>query len=106
MSAPCDSTAQIADEYQQGDIILYIKSRPLPSLFDIGDVGVLCTFSKTPPAAAVTGIAKSLQLNRGAVQYVMVGGTGRPSQCKPWPLHPRYPGQDAVWRRFSTVRPL
>ncbi len=72
--------------------MLYKDCRPLPSSRDFGHVGVLCTFSSIPAAAA--GIARSLQLQLSSslsgqgIQYDMAGGTARPTQYKSSPLHP------------------
>ncbi len=66
----------------QGAIIMYMDCRPLPSLRHFGHVSVLCTF-RYKPAGATAGIARSSQLSSSlagqAVQYVMAGGTARPS---------------------------
>ncbi len=43
----------------QGAVLLYTESRPLPSLSDFSDVGVLCTFINI----AAAGIARSSQLS-------------------------------------------
>jgi hypothetical protein len=42
----------------QGAVILYTDSRPMPSVGDFGDVGVLCTFSNIR-AAARLGLPKA-----------------------------------------------
>ncbi len=55
----------------KGPVILYIESRPLPSLRGFMDVGVLCTFINI----AAAGIARSSQLSSPlpgqVVQYNM-----------------------------------
>jgi hypothetical protein len=64
----------------QRAVMLYMECRPLPSLFDCGHGGVLCTFSNIPPPPAA-GIARSSQLSSRwpgqAVQYVRPGGMAR-----------------------------
>jgi hypothetical protein len=85
----------------QGVVLLYnyIKCRPLPSLHDFGHVDVLSAFSNIS-AAAAADISRSSQLSipvaGQAVQYVMAGGTARPSQFKSSPPHPSKAGQGAV----------
>ncbi len=65
----------------------------LPSLRDLDDVGVLCTFNNIR-AAAAAGIARSSQLRSQAVQYVKADGTaGHHIKNPAWPLDPSPPAR-------------
>jgi hypothetical protein len=56
----------------QGAVILYIESRPLPSLRGFSDVGVLCIFINTPEAGIVRSSQLSSPLPGQVVQYNML----------------------------------
>jgi hypothetical protein len=89
-----------------GSCYLYIEDWPLPTVCDFGHIGVLCTFSYLP-AAAAAGIARISQLSSfllgQAVRYVMSSGNTRLSQYKLSPLHPSPPdklGRTPCWVSF------
>ncbi len=78
---------------------------PQPSLRDLGDAGVLCTFSNAPAAAAAAGIARSSQLSSWAAPYLGKRYYTRQPQYLA-PLHPSTPamqGKTSCW--VGSLRP-
>ncbi len=86
----------------QGAVILYTDSRPMPSVRDFDDVGVLCTFSNTSSSSS-----RDRQKHAAEQPLARSGGTVRHSRrhgtpgIAPRPLSSSKAGQDAALSRFS-----
>jgi hypothetical protein len=92
---------------------MYLEDWPLPAVRDSGDVGVLCTFTNIPVAAAAD-IPRSSQLSSSlsgqAVRHVMAGGSAVQHSTNQVPSTlfsaGRRAGSFLCGLRTSLVRPL